>query len=117
MEEIDLEKLEQEMEDLKKAMEDEYEKNNESALYWELYTKFSEAEARYDAAKKEEEEYYDAYNHRRKRCIYCGGFEFGEGACPSRQPGATGPCPLSPVIIAKKIENLTDPVTSTNPTN
>jgi chromosome segregation ATPase len=105
------------MEQLIKMMDNEYEKNKESPLYLELYTKFCELKARYDAAKKEEEEFWDEFNHRRKRCIYCGGYEFGEDSCPSRLPGATGPCPLSPANIAKKIENLADPVTSTNPPN
>ena len=74
-----IEQIDNEMEDLKKAMEDEYEANKESPLYWELYTKYceaegeaeGEAEARYDAAK-EDEDYYDEYNHQPKRCIYCG---------------------------------------------
>jgi hypothetical protein len=93
---MELEELETQMEDLKKAMEDEYEKNKESTLYLELYETFREAEERYEAAKKESEEFWDAFNHRRKMCIYCGGFEFGEGACPSRRAGATGHCPSRP---------------------
>lgn len=103
-----LEQMEEEMEDLKKAMEDEYETNKESTLYWELYEKFHELEEKYDAAKKEEEEFWDEFNHRRKRCIYCDGLKDEIG---------NGPCPLSPANIAKKIENLADPVTSTNPPN
>ena len=91
--------LEKKMEELKNAMEREYEANNESALYLELYRKYCELDAAYDAAN---EKYFDEYNHRRKRCIYCGGFEFGEGACPSRQYGATGPCPSKPASIPQK---------------
>ena len=76
------------MEDLKKAMEDEYETNKESPLYWELYAKFCEAEAEAEseaeAAKKEDEEYYDDYNNRPKRCIYCGSHK-GETAECKRQ--------------------------------
>jgi len=94
------------MEDLKKAMEKEYEANKESRLYWELYEKFRVAEAKYEAAKKEEEMFWDEFNHRRKRCIYCGGYEFGEDSCPSRLPGATGPCPSRPVVLLAKIPPL-----------
>ena len=76
------------MEDLKKAMEDEYETNKESPLYWELYAKFCYAEsgagAESEAAKKEDEEYYDDYNNRPKRCIYCGAHK-GEAAECKRQ--------------------------------
>ena len=63
--------IEKEMEALKNAIEQEYETNKESPLYFELYTKFSELEAKYDVAKKESEDYYDDYNNRPKRCIYC----------------------------------------------
>jgi len=94
------------MEQLIKMMDNEYEKNKESPLYLELYEKFCELKARYDAAKKEEEEFWDEFNNRRKRCIYCDGLKVEIG---------NGPCPLSPANIAKKIENLADPVTSTNP--
>lgn len=68
-----IEQIDNEMEYLKKAMEDEYEANKESPLYWELYTKYCEAEGEttYDSAKGEEE-YYDEYNNSPKRCIYCG---------------------------------------------
>ena len=75
--------LEEELEELKKAMEHEYQANKESTLYLELHTRFCQVEAAHDAAK---EKYYDDYNHRRKRCIHCGEFEFG----------ATGPCPSKP---------------------
>ena len=63
--------LEEELEELKKAMEHEYEANKESTLYLELHTRFCQVEAAHDAAK---------------RCVHCGEFEFG----------ATGPCPSKP---------------------
>ena len=90
---MELEELEAQMEDLKKAMEDEYEKNKESTLYLELYETFREAEEAYEAAKKEEEKFWDDYNNRPKRCIYCGALK-GEVR--------DGPCPLARASIASK---------------
>lgn len=82
------------MEQLIKMMDNEYEKNTTtSPLYLELYTKFCELKARYDAAKKEEEEFWDEFNNRRKRCIYCGVLK-GEVR--------DGPCPLARASIASK---------------
>jgi rubrerythrin len=92
-EEMELEELEAQMEDLKKAMEDEYEANKESTLYLELYETFREAEEAYKAAKKESDEYYDDYNNRPKRCILCGALK-GENR--------DGPCPLARASIAGK---------------
>ena len=66
-----MEQLEKQSEELEKAMDAEYEKNKESSYYQKLRIEFLKAQ----------EEYYDAYNHRRKRCIRCGGFEFGENRC------------------------------------
>ena len=44
--------MEHELEELKKAMEDEYEKNKESVEYWRLRARFLEVKAEYDAAKE-----------------------------------------------------------------
>jgi hypothetical protein len=80
-----LEQMEDEMEELMKAMDDEYEKNKESPLYLELYTKFCELEATYDSAKKEEETFWDEYNHRPKRCILCGAHKGETTKCPGQK--------------------------------
>jgi len=88
-----LEQMEDEMEELMKVIEKEYETNKESPLYLELCKKFSELEAKYTVAKKEEEKFWDEYNHRPKRCILCGALK-GENR--------DGPCPLARASIAKK---------------
>ena len=88
-----LEQMDDELEELIDAMEKEYETNKESPLYLELCKKFSELEAKYAVAKKESDDYYDYYNNRPKRCIYCNGLKVEVG---------NGPCPLSPASIAKK---------------
>jgi hypothetical protein len=80
-----LEQMEDEMEELMKAMDDEYEKNKESPLYLELYTKFCELEPKYNAAKKESDDYYDAFNNRPKRCIHCGAHKGETTKCPGEQ--------------------------------
>jgi hypothetical protein len=67
-----LDEMENELEELMKAMEDEYEKNKESVEYWRLHTRFLEVEAAYDVAKKELEKFWDEFNNRRKRCSACG---------------------------------------------
>ncbi len=72
------------MEQLVKMMDNEYEKNKESPLYLELYTKFCELEATYDSAKKEEEKFWDEYNHRPKRCINCGAHKGETTKCPGQ---------------------------------
>jgi len=83
-----LSKMEEELEELKKAMDDEYETNKESALYWELHKRFCELEAAHEATKKEEEKFWDEYNNRPKRCIHCGALkgEVGDGPCPLARP-------------------------------
>jgi hypothetical protein len=67
--------MEQELEELKKAMDDEYEKNKESSQYWRLHTRFLEVKAEYDAAKKELETFWDEFNNRRKSCSKCGAYK------------------------------------------
>jgi hypothetical protein len=96
--------IEEKLDELKKSLKQEYEVNKESVLYQELHRWFCELEAEHAALKKEKEtyEWFDDYNHRRKMCIYCGGYEYGEDCCPSRKYGATGPCPLAPASIANK---------------
>jgi hypothetical protein len=76
--------MEQEMEVLMKAMDDEYKKNKESPLYLELYTKLCELEVANEAAKKEEKEYWDEFNNRPKTCIHCGAHK-GETTKCTRQ--------------------------------
>ena len=88
-----MEEIEKQMNELIDAMEKEYEANKESALYLELCNKFYEAEEAYEAAKKEEETFWDEYNNRPKRCIYCNALKGEVG---------NGPCPLAPASIAKK---------------
>jgi len=70
-----MEQMENELEQLKDAMEDEYEKNKESVEYWRLHTRFLEVEAAYDAAKKESEKFWDEFNNRRKSCSKCGAYK------------------------------------------
>ena len=58
-----MERLENELNDLKEAMESET--NNESPRYLGLCKRFTNLQTAYVAAKKQIEDYYDAYNHRK----------------------------------------------------
>jgi septation ring formation regulator EzrA len=79
-----MEQMENELEQLKDAMENEYQKNKESVEYSRLHTRFLEVEATYDAAKKEIEKFWDEFNNRRKRCSKCGAYKSdGTPHCPS----------------------------------
>jgi hypothetical protein len=79
-----MEQMENELEQLMKAMNDEYEKNKESVEYSRLHTRFLEVEAAYDAAKKESETFWDEFNNRRKRCSKCGAYKSdGTPRCPT----------------------------------
>lgn len=67
-----MDEMKNELEQLMKTMDDEYEKNKESVEYWRLRARFLEAKAEYDGAKNELEKFWDEFNNRRKRCSACG---------------------------------------------
>jgi Ni,Fe-hydrogenase I large subunit len=70
-----MDEMKNELEQLMKAMDDEYEKNKESVEYWRLRARFLEVKAEYDAAKKELETFWDEFNNRRKSCSKCGAYK------------------------------------------